>query len=194
MKTVPAWAPALIRLLQGPVYSSNQKTWDLILRYRRGIENYFAQIGLELLFAEHDGLAFLRKKRDSEENNEDEVELPELMQKRELPYTASILAVLLVEELYRFESAGGGQARLVLSRQKIQDMLSVYLPAGTNEAKQADYIDTQINNLLRYGFLRKLGNKNDELEVTRLLKYKIDARTIAEIKERLLDYTEKNNG
>ena len=104
-----------------------------------------------------------------------------------------MLCVLLVEELYRFESAGGDQARLVLDREKIQGMIAPFLPAGTNEAKQADFVEGQINNLVRYGFLRRLGDGSNEIEVTRLLKYKIDAAKMTEIKNKLIEYGKEQN-
>ncbi len=187
MRTPPPYAPALIRLLQGPVYASGEKSWDLVFRHRAAIEDYFAQLGLELVVAEHDGLAFLRRNREGE-GAEEAAALPELTVRRELPYIASLLCVLLVEELYRFESSGGDQSRLVLDREKIRGLVAPYLPSKTNEAKQADAVDAQVNNLLRYGFLRKLGDKGEELEVTKLLKYRIDAARIAEIKEKLTSH------
>lgn len=192
MKTSPPYAPALIRLLQGPVYASGEKIWDLVFRHRSAIEDYFAQIGLELVVAEHDGLAFLRKTR-KDEQAEETVDLPELTVRRELPYIASLLCVLLAEELYRFESAGGGQARLVLNRAKIRSLVAPYLPSKSNEAKQADAVDAQVNSLIRYGFLRRIGDRDEELEVTRILKYKIDAAKIAEIKEKLIEHAGRWN-
>lgn len=187
MKTPPPYAPALIRLLQGPVYASGGKTWDLVFRHRAAIEDYFAQLGLELVVAEHDGLAFLRRVREGD-GAEEAAALPELTVRRELPYVASLLCVLLTEELYRFESAGGGESRLVLDKEKLRGLIAPYLPTKTNEAKQADAVDAQVNNLVRYGFLRRLGDKAEELEVTKLLKYRIDAAKIAEIKEKLISY------
>ncbi len=192
MKTPPPNAPALIRLLQGPVYASSGKIWDLVLRYRTAVEDYFAQLGLELVVAEHDGLAFLRRRREGEGSEEAEA-LPELTVRRELPYVASLLCVLLAEELYRFESSGGDQSRLVLDKEKIRGLIGPFLPVRTNEAKQAESVDAQINNLVRYGFLRRLGDKGEELEVTKLLKYKIDAAKIAEIKEKLASYAERQD-
>ena len=184
MTQPPPYAPALIRLLQRPLYADSKAIWELLFRYRDEIEAYFAEIGLELVLAEHDGLAFLR--RASGEEADSEIDLPALTTRRELSYVASLICVLLVEELYRFEAAGGGSARLVLKREYIQNLAKPYLPATTNEAKLVDGLDAQINRLEGYGFLRSVGDDGKELEVTKLLKYKIDSGLISEMKASLV--------
>jgi hypothetical protein len=179
----PPYAPTLIRLLQGPMYSDDGTAWDLLLRHRQAVEDYFGVMALEVVVAEHDGLAFLRKQRPAE--GEPAADVPELIVRRELPYLASLLCVLLVEALYRFEASGGDQARLVLGRDAIRELAAPYLPSRTNEARLADSVDAQINNLIRYGFLRKLRGDDDALEVTRLLKHKLNAERIQEVKDLL---------
>jgi hypothetical protein len=182
--TAPVYAPCLVRLLQGPLYSDAGEAWELLLRHRRAVEDYFAQLDLEVLIAEHDGLAFLRKRRRVA--GEEAPAVPDLIARHPLRYLASLLCVLLVERLYQFESSSGEQARLVLDRAAILEMLVPFLPTQANEARQSDAVDAQVNNLLRYGFLRRLNGEEDRLEVTRLLKYKIDADTIAEMRKKLL--------
>lgn len=189
--TAPAFAPALVRLLQGPLYSDAGTPWDLLLRHRQAVEDFFAQLDLEVLIAEHDGLAFLRKRRQAEGDpgggaqDGAQSPVPELVARHSLRYLASVLCVLLAERLYQFESSSGEQARLVLDRAAILELMAPFLPSQTNEARQADAIDAQINNLVRYGFLRRLEGNDDRLEVTRLLKYKIDADAIGRMREKL---------
>jgi len=188
----PAYAATLVRLLQGPMYSDSGEAWDLLLRHRPAVEQHFSDLGLEVVLAEHDGLAFLRRRRPAE--GEETTEVPELVVRRELPYLASLLCVLLVEELYRFEASGGDQARLVLTRDRLRDLVAPYLPSRSNEARQTDAVEAQINNLLRYGFLRRMKGDDAALEVTRLLKYKIDADRIAEVKTRLAQHAGDADG
>lgn len=184
MTTFP-YAPSLVKLLKGPVYADAGLAWDLILRHRSSVDDYFSQLGLELVLAEHDGLAFLRRRRQEDEPEAPDEKLPELVARRELPYTASLLCVLLLEELYRFENSSTGESRLVLDRAHIRELILPYLPKKSNEARQTDALDAQINRLIGYGFLRPLTTGQDELEVTKLLKYKISADLLAEALERL---------
>jgi hypothetical protein len=198
MTTYP-YAPSLVKLLKGPVYADAGMAWDLILRHRSSVDDYFSQLGLELVLAEHDGLAFLRRRRQEDEPEAPDEKLPELVARRELPYITSLLCVLLREELDRFEAGSSGESRLVLDKARIRDLVLPYLPKKSNEAKQTDSLDAQINKLISYGFLRPLGTgksspgggqgsmsaDKDELEVTKLLKYKISADLLADVLERL---------
>ena len=204
MKETPPYAAVLVRLLKGPLYADSAEAWALLLRYRSQVESWLADIALEVVVAEGDGLAFLRRQReDGDAGGEGgrigagsaasgRAAVPELVQRRELPYRLSLLCVLLVEELYRFEAGGSDDSRLVLGRQRIRDLVLPYLPRKTNEAKQVDEIDAQIAKLEQYGFLRRLGPGSDELEVTKLLKHKIGAEVLTESLERLRAYAGKS--
>ena len=198
MKEPASYAVALVRLLKGPLYSDAGEAWDLLLRYRAQVEDWFADIALELVVAEHDGLAFVRRRRDpgdaegAREGGAPAV--PELVVRRELPYKLSLLCVLLAEELYRFEASASDEARLVLGLGRIRELVLPYLPRKTNEAKQYDEIDRQVAKLEEYGFLRRLRPDSDEYEVTKLLKYKIGAGVLGESVERLMSYAKGGSG
>jgi hypothetical protein len=180
---VAPYAPVLVKLLKGPLYAESGESWALLLRYRGQAEEWFGQIGIEVVAAEHDGLAFLRRRR--EQGDAEGGAAPELISRRELPYLTSLLCVLLVEELYRFETGSSDEARLVLGRAKIRELVLPYLPRKTNEAKQADAIDAQINKLEQYGFLRRIAPDSEEFEVMKLLKHKIDAQALSEARAKL---------
>ena len=189
MTEVAPYAAALVKLLKGPLYADSGEPWTILLRYRRQVEEWFGQIGIEVVVAEHDGLAFLRRCRDAgdAEGGADRAlgVAPELIARRELPYLASLLCVLLVEELYRFETGSSDEARLVLDRAKIRELVLPYLPRKTNEAKQADAVDAQINKLEQYGFLRRIAPDSEEFEIMKLLKHKIDAEALSEARAKL---------
>ena len=66
-----------------------------------------------------------------------------------------MLLALLRKRLAEFD-ATSSDTRLVLSRDQIVEMLRLYLPPSTNEARLVDNIDTHINRVVEMGFLRKL--------------------------------------
>ena len=194
MKETVPYSAVLVRLLKGPLYEESRQDWDLLLRHRAQVDDWFAHVGLEVVIAEHDGLSFVRRRReqgDAEGEREREAQalaIPELVARRELPYRLSLLCVLLAEELYRFESSSADESRLVLSLQRIRDLILPFLPKTTNEAKLVNDIDAQVNKLVDYGFLRPLSVGSEEFEVMRLLKHKIGPDVLKESLDRLADY------
>lgn len=176
------YADAIIKLLQGIVYDDNQTTWNKIIDNQLAIANYFEAIGMEMFLDESEGYCYLKQKESEEDNP-----LPRLVEKRPLSYPITLLLVLLRERLLDFDIKGE-TSRLIVSREEIKSMMSTFLPEQSNEAKLLDRIDTYINRLLDYGFLRKLQSEGDNFEVKRILKAKISADTLTEIKEKLKEY------
>jgi hypothetical protein len=66
--------------------------------------------------------------------------------------------------------------------------VQLFLPAGTNEARLVDRIDTDINKVVEFGFLRRLRGQNDQFEVRRILKAFVDAQWLSELEQRLAEY------
>lgn len=187
--TPQPYAHVIIKLLQGVVYYDSGQTWNDLLQYQKGIESYFSQIGVRLFVAETDGFAYI-KRRDPEDEaaDEEQQDIPDLFIKRQLGYQVSLLCVLLLEELIKFDTAGGDMTRLILSKDHIKNLVKTFLPDSSNEAKHLDAVDTNINRLLEYGFIKKLRNDKEEYEVKRILKAKIDGSKLSEIKENLEKY------
>ncbi len=75
-----------------------------------------------------------------------------------------------------------------LSKEQIKDLILTFLPEKSNEARLIDNIDSYINKLIDYHFLRKLSNQSLEYEVKRILKARITVDTLQEIKKKLYEY------
>lgn len=179
------YAAVVIKLLQGNIYNDDRKSWDCLIQYQPDIKQYFAVIGIEVFIHENDGYAFLKQRKYDEEQ---EISLPNLVEKRQLSYYVTLLCVLLLEKLIEFDVRGGDSTRLILDREEIKDSLRMFLPENSNEAKMIDRIDAHINKLIGYGFLRQLDNNENKFEVKRILKAKIPADTLQNIKEKMREH------
>ena len=82
----------------------------------------------------------------------------------------------------------GDSTRLIIDREEIKDSVRIFLPEASNEAKLIDKIDKDINKLVEIGFLRQLSTSPNKFEVRRILKAKIPAESLLEIKEKLRDH------
>lgn len=174
----------LIALFKGVVYADQgNENWQRLLDSQAAIRDHVAVLGLELIVDEAEGYAFLRQRPDEDEENP----LPRLMARRQLSYPISLLLALLRKKLAEHD-AGGGEVRLVLSREDIADLLRLFLPDSANEAKLMDRVGMDINKAVEMGFLRKLRGQDDQYEVRRILKAYIDAQWLADFDQRLGEY------
>ncbi len=182
----PRLSLPLIALLKGVVYADQStEIWQQLLDRQAAVSDYVATLGLELIVDEAEGYAFLRQLPDDDET----AALPRLMARRQLSYPVSLLLALLRKKLAEHD-AGGGDVRLVLSRDEIVELLRLFLPESANEAKLVDRVGMDINKAVEMGFLRKLRGQDNQFEVRRILKAYVDAQWLNEFDARLGEYTE----
>jgi hypothetical protein len=147
-------------------------------------------MNLEVFIDASEGYAFLRQIENEDEEQQNN--LPRLIEKRQLSYPVTLLCVLLRKTLLEID-ATGGDTRVILEKEKIRDMLKIFLPDSSNEAKTSDKIDDHINKVVEYGFLRKLKNNQNQYEINRILKAKISADTLHHIEQVLKEYANSIN-
>lgn len=191
-----ALSALLITLLKGVIYrEGDEPLWASLLELQAQVRDYVAVLNLELVLDEAEGHAFLKSRPESTDD-EDAPALPRLIARRPLSFPVSLLLALLRKKLAEFD-AGGGDTRLVLSRDEIAELLRVFLPESSNEARLVDQIETHINKIVELGFLRRLkasGSGPANYEVRRILKAFVDAQWLSEFDARLAGYREQLAG
>jgi hypothetical protein len=182
----------LIALLKGVIYrETDAGIWNALLGLQARVRDYVTVLGLELALDEAEGYAFLRARPATDDDAA--AQLPRLVARRPLSFPVSLLLALLRKKLAEFD-ASGGDTRLVLAREEIVDLIRVFLPDSSNEARLIDQIETHINKIVDLGFLRRLktgaGNQGGPaaFEVRRILKAFVDAQWLAEFDARLAAY------
>jgi hypothetical protein len=190
-QSAPQSLPSVvIYLLKGVIYQENDaKLWSALLNLQAGTRDFVAVLGLELVLDEAEGYAFLRSKAEA---SGDEMEkLPRLIVRRPLSFPVSLLLALLRKKLAEFD-ASGGVTRLVLTQDEITELIRVFLPESSNEAKLIDQTEAHLNKIVELGFLRRLKpSQNGQapvFEVQRILKAFVDAQWLADFDTRLAGY------
>lgn len=174
----------LIQLFKGPVYrDANERLWEPLLKLRAPISDHVGALGLRLEIDETDGYAFLRSMPDTD----DAEGFPRLINRHTLSYHVSLLLALLRKRLAEFD-AHSSESRLVLSRDQIIEMISIYLPDASDEVKTGRSIDRYIKQIEDLGFLRRLRGEDDQYEVKRIIRAFIDGQWLADLDRRLDDY------
>lgn len=176
--------PVLVNLFQGVLYREEAAaSWQALVELQARVRDYGAVIGLDLVFDEAEGYAYLRQRPRSPE----EPELPRLVQRRPLSFPVSLILVLLRKKLAEFD-ATGGDTRLVVSRDDIAEQMRLFLPETANEARLLDRMETHLNKVVELGFLRRLKGHDAHYEVRRILKAFVDAQWLDEFSRRLEAY------
>lgn len=185
MRTAQEYAvsTAAITLMRGVVYrEAHEAVWACLTRHNGPLRDHFGVLGVELVVDEVEGYAYLRTRTD-----QDDEPLPRLINRRSLSYPVSLMLVLLRKRLAEFE-ATSSEPRLVMTRDQLADLVGLFLPTSTNEARLLDQVDSTIKKVHELGFLRPLRGQRDQWEVRRILKAYVDAQTLSDFDGRLADY------
>jgi len=183
----------VILLLKGVIYQeADAGLWNALLNLQARVRDYVAVLGLELVLDEAEGYAFLRSRQESEDDAVPK--LPRLVARRPLSFPVSLLLALLRKKLAEFD-ASGGDTRLVLTRDEIVELVRLFLPESSNEARLIDQIETHLNKIVELGFLRRFkasaanqGGQPAVFEVRRIIKAFVDAQWLADFDARLAAY------
>ncbi len=199
--TSSALSTIVINLMKGVIYKdSDPARWSELFSLQARVRDYVAVLGLELILDESEAYAFLRSRQDDTADNESTSAkektkaIPRLISRRPLSFPVSLLLALLRKKLAEFD-ASGGETRLVLSRDDIIELIRVFLPPSSNEAKLVDQVDRHINKIIELGFLRKLKQNSagqmPNYEVRRILKAFVDAQWLADFDQKLAQYKQQ---
>ncbi|MCB1852242.1 MAG: DUF4194 domain-containing protein [Gammaproteobacteria bacterium] len=184
----PELSSVVVPLLKGVLYrEENPALWSALLNLQASVQDYVAVLGLQLLLDEAEGYAFLRSLPEEEDES---ASIPRLVARRQLSYPVSLLLALLRKKLAEFDAAGS-DTRLILSRDQVVELIRIFLPAGSNEVKLIDQVDTHLNKIAELGFIRRLRGQSQMIEVRRIIKAFVDAQWLADFDQRLVEYRQQ---
>lgn len=185
MTAEPDLSLAVTQLMKGVVYrDTHDRAWRSLLELQPQARDYVDVVGLQVVIDEAEGYAFLRQRpADPQEGDA----LPRLIPRRALSFHVSLLLALLRKKLAEFD-AQGGDTKLMLTREQMTEMVRLFLPATSNEARLSDQIDAHINKAVDLGFLRAAKNSEQVYEVRRILKAFVDGQWLADFDARLAEY------
>ena len=179
------YAPTIVKLLQGAVYSED-KLWNELILNQYSIGRYFRQIGIELIVEEKDGYAFLKQIEDEDGKTVG------LIRRMPLTYEQTLLCVLLCEWMDEFEITDTETRNLYITHKQFRERIELFFKEKSNQAKLLRNLDTLIKDMLSLDFLKRIEDSpypdERKYEVRRIIKSKITADKLIEFKQKLSDY------
>jgi len=183
----PNISPVIIHLLKGILFRTQQPLlWNDLLELQSQVLDYVKIIGLNLEIDDVEGYAWLTQTIPDDDEKDP---LPRLIARRPLSYPISLLCVLLRKKMAEADSSGA-ETRVIVSRDELLNTMLVFMPDKSNEAQIAASINATINKVLELGFLRKLKNDNENLEIQRIIIALVDADWTADFNQKLETYKE----
>ena len=188
----------LVVLLKSVLYKEDDaRRWSDLLELQNRVRDFVTTLGLELTLDEAEGYAFLRSRQDDDNEakaSDKNENIPRLITRRQLSFPVSLLLALLRKKLAEFDAIGG-DTRLVLTRDNMVELIRLFLPDSSNEAKLVDQIERHINKVVELGFLRRLKSSSPgsqpSFEVRRIIKAFVDAQWLAEFDTKLESYRQQ---
>jgi hypothetical protein len=183
--TYEAFAPVIVKLLQGAVYDDNQKVWNDLLQYQFEVSQYFEKIAVELIVERQDGYAYIRQIPIDEENN-----TIGLVRRMPLSYELSLLCVLLRMLIDDFEVSNTDQRNLYISHKRLKEELEIFFKEQSHKVRMLKELDRYIDQAEGLGFLKVIDKDTkvkDEIqyEVRRIIKARITNDKLEEFKRKL---------
>ncbi|MBI1313976.1 DUF4194 domain-containing protein [bacterium] len=179
------WSLAAVRLLQGVVYHDDDAAWDRLLSNRSTLETYFGRLGLQLVIDEADGFAFLRQ-LSSEELPREYSGLPKLARSIPLSYGATLLCVLLREEMRQFEEHDVQNERCVVAAGDLFEQWKTCLPPDNDEGRLRQKFSTALRAMDDLKFARKVSDDPEEWEIRRIIKARVTAADLEALKTQFI--------
>jgi hypothetical protein len=182
----------LIALMKGVVYREDDAAlWGSLGTLQGRVYDYVSVIGLRLIVDDGEGYAYLQQRTASDESGIG-ADLATLVPRRPLGYGVSLLLALLRKRLAESD-VKSSDARLIVSRDEIVELMRLFMPDASNEARLTDRLDKHIAQAIELGFLRRLQGHDDEFEVRRILKAFVDAQWLHDFDQRLMSYRAQLN-
>jgi Domain of unknown function (DUF4194) len=171
------YAAVAIKLLLGPIYDTQTREWSDIKLYFNDLSNYLGKIGLELVFNETEGYAYLSQSEPEDEASR----LPRLLQRRKLSWEVTLLCVLLRQKLEEFDVQDTSSRKLFITRGEFKAEIELFFPDQNNQSRLLERLDTLIRNVQDLGYIERINQEDPSqpdatrYEVKRIIKARFTA-------------------
>ncbi len=188
------WSPVAVRLLQGVVYhDDNLELWGQLLENVSPITEYFGKLGLLLVVDEPDAMAYLRQ-LDEDEIQPDFPAIPRLFRRTPLGYEATLLCVLLRDELRQYEEEDVQNERCVISQSDLLALWEAFFPEQTDSVRLNRSLTAALRKMEDLKLVRPFEKEPASWEVRRIIKARLPLSDLERLRLSLVSAVGKKTG
>lgn len=172
----PELSIALATLLRGPLHAEDAPAvWRSVGKLGAQLGDHLEILGMRLVVDDVEQFAYLRTLDELPEG------MPRLARRHSMTFGATVLLILLRQQLTTAES-DGETPRLIVTTTQMTEWMRPYRRDGGGE----DRIAGDINTLLKLGYLRRLRDSEDTVEVRRIVKAIVTPDWLLQYRDQLL--------
>ena len=180
------WSPVAVRLLQGVVYhDDNLDMWEQLLENVSPITEYFGKLGLLLVVDEPDAMAYLRQ-LDEEEIQPDFPAVPRLFRRTPLGYEATLLCVLLRDELRQYEEEDVRNERCVIAQSDLLAIWEAFFPEQPDSVRLNRSLTAALRKMEELKFVRQFEKDPPSWEIRRIIKARLPLADLERLRMSLM--------
>lgn len=175
-----------------------------ILLYKEQIIRHLSEVYLSLVIDERQGIVFIARadySQSTEETDEiddemnDEEDVSSLINRKTINIYDSLL--LLILRKYYQERENAGEQQIIIDINKMEGLLSPFLPLTNYEVKDKKRLIGRINGLLKpHKILQNIRNSEERFEITPMIRYVVNADILNAMLseyEKLLEKSQEDN-
>ncbi len=185
---IKPYSKAIVKLLKG-IVEKDDVVWNDLLSYQSDIQDYIAVMGLELIVKKDEGFAFVKQLKL------DDYKTMNMVSRRQYGFEVSVMLIVLRQILEDFDSNPTMQATdKYVTAAEIKEETEMFLPTSYNKVKFEKELDSNIDKIVKFGFL--IAPKHQEGEkrykIHRIIKEKITLDELLDFKNQLNNYDTGN--
>lgn len=167
------WSAVAIRLLQGVVYhDDSRELWEQLLANVSSLSDFFMKLGLHLVVDDADAMAYLQQISE-EELAPGTPSLPKLFRRTPLGYDATLLSVLLRDELRLYEEHDVQNERCVITQSHLLELWGSFFPNQHDAVRLNRSLTAALRKLEELKFVRQFEKEPASWEVRRIIKARL---------------------
>lgn len=185
---IKPYSKAVVKLLKG-IVEKNDVVWNDVLTYQSDIQDYIAIMGLELIVKKDEGFAFVKQLKLDDDKTMN------MVSRRQYGFEVSVMLIVLRQILEDFDSNPTMQATdKYVTAAEIKEETEMFLPTSYNKVKFEKELDSNIDKIVKFGFLIDPKHQEGEkrYKIHRIIKEKITLDELLDFKNQLNNYDTGN--
>ncbi len=192
-KRVVEYGLALKSLIKGAVYREDAAPWGQLVTYTSVIKAFFEKLNLDVLIDEQEGFAFLKsmQREDGKES------AGGLVVRRILTRNATVLCVILRDELQIWERSEREDQACILTRKQLREKMFPFVRLAEDDTKFHDLVDSAIKQACDTQLLRQINSDkgtdrrdDQQFQIQRIIKARLPIDELIQIKNKLIQTEE----